>query len=77
MESITDAPHLFNPVALENDWAHHIKESAAISFPSRTCSCVDISSGLRCAFLGALTTFVHTMIEKVRIIGVTRHHHDN
>jgi hypothetical protein len=70
-ESIADAPHLFDPVAFKNDWAHNIEETMAIY--SKSCSCVDISGQLRRAFWEALTIFVHTTIEKVRradVIGV-------
>ena len=69
IESIADAPHLFDPTAFEIVWARHIKETTAIY--SKTCLCVDISSALRHAFWKALTTFVHTTIEKVRRAGVT------
>ena len=31
IESIADSPRLFDPIAFENDWAHHIKETTAIS----------------------------------------------
>ena len=69
IESIADEPHLFDPVAFENVWARHIKETTATC--SKTCSCMDISSALKHAFWKALTTFVHTTIEKVRRAGVT------
>jgi hypothetical protein len=67
IESIPDTPHLFDPIAFENDWALHIKETAAVS--SKTCSCVDIPSELRRSFWEALTTFVRKTIEKVRRAG--------
>ena len=63
IESIADAPHLFDPVAFEDDRVRHVEEIVALS--SKTCSCVDISNELRSAFWKALTTFVHTTIENV------------
>jgi hypothetical protein len=72
IESIAEAPHLFDPIEFENAWARHIKETAV---SSKTCSCVDISSQLIRAFWEALTAVVHRTIEKVRRAGVTRHHH--
>ena len=70
IDSIADAPHLFNPVEFENDWIRYIKETAEIS-SKPLCSCVDLPSELRRGFWKALTTFVHTTIEKVRRTGVT------
>jgi hypothetical protein len=75
IESIADAPHLFDPIAFENDWARHVKETMAIS--SNTCSCVDLSNELRRAFWEALATFVNMTIEKVRRDSVTRHRLDD
>ncbi|KAN0137890.1 hypothetical protein V8E53_004374 [Lactarius tabidus] len=62
IESIVDAPHLFDPVAFENDWACHILTGTTFSY--KTCSCVLLSGELRRAFWEALTTFVLTIIEK-------------
>ena len=76
IESIADEPHLFDPVEFENDWTCHINEAAATtSKPS--CSCVDLPSELRRGLWEALSTFVHTRMEKVRSTGVTRHRRDN
>jgi hypothetical protein len=75
IESIAEAPHLFDLIEFENAWARHIKEIEA-SY-STTCSCVDISSQLRRAFWEALTAFVDGAIERVRRAGVTRLHRDN
>jgi hypothetical protein len=75
VESIADAPHLFDPVAFENDWIRHIKETVELSFKS--CSCVDLPNELRRDFWKALTTFVQTTIEKVRGAGATSHRRDN
>jgi hypothetical protein len=75
IESIADAPHLFEPIAFENDWASHVKETIATS--SKTCSCVDLSGELRRAFWEALTNFVSTTVEKVRRASVTRYNHDD
>ena len=75
IDSIAEAPHLFDLMEFENAWARHIKEFQA-SY-SRTCSCLDISSELRRTFWENLTAFVHGTIEKVCRTGVTRLHHDN
>ncbi|KAN0137925.1 hypothetical protein V8E53_004409 [Lactarius tabidus] len=71
IESIAEAPHLYDLIEFENAWARHIKEIAASysqyssysSYP-RTCPCVDISSQLRRAFWEALTTFVDGAMER-------------
>ena len=63
VESIAEAPHLFNFVEFENAWARHIKESQA--FNQRMCPCIEISSQLRRAFWDALTAFVDDVIETV------------
>ena len=70
IDSIADAPHLFDHVEFENDWMRHIKGTAEIS-SKPLCSCMDLSSEFRRGFWKALTTFVHTTIEKVRGTGVT------
>ena len=75
IDSIAEAPHLFDLMEFENAWARHIKEFQA-SY-SRTCSCLDISSQLRRAFWENLTAFVHGTIERVRRTGVIKLHHDN
>ena len=76
IESIADEPHLFDPVEFENDWTCHINEAAATtSKPS--CSCVDLPSELRRGLWEALSTFVHTTIEKVCSTGVTMHRRNN
>ena len=64
IESIAEAPRLFNLIEFEDAWACHIKEMKT-SY-SRMCSCVGISSQLRRAFWEALTTFVDGVIETVR-----------
>jgi hypothetical protein len=76
IESIADAPNLFDPIAFQNDWACHLKETMTTC--SKACSRVDLSSDLRRAFWEALTSFVHTTVEKVRRdTTVTKHHRDN
>ena len=68
IESLAQAPHLFDLIEFENALAHHIK-----SQPRRSpiCPCVGISSQTIRAFWVALTTVVHGTIEKVRRAGVT------
>jgi hypothetical protein len=74
IESIADAPHLFDPIEFKNARARHLKETAAAY---GICSCVDISSQIIHAFWNALTAVVHRAIEKVRITGVIRLHREN
>ena len=64
INSIAEAPHLFNLIDFENAWASHIKDMHT-SY-SRLCSCVELSSQLRHAFWEALTAFVDGVIEMVR-----------
>ena len=75
IESIAEAPHLFDPLEFENAWARHLKQ--IVGSYSRTCSCVDISSQTTRAFWDALTAVVHKAIENVCRSGLTRSHHDN
>ena len=65
IESIAEAPHLFNPIEFENAWARHIKSIQA--YYRQMCSCIEISSQLRHAFWDALTAFVDEVIEAVRM----------
>ena len=67
INSIAEAPHLFDLVEFEDAWARHVKQIQA-SY-SGTCSCSDISSQLRRDFWDALTGFIDEVIEKVRIVG--------
>ena len=60
IDSIAEAPRLFNLIEFEDAWARHIKNMR------RMCSCVEISSQLRRNFWDALTAFVHGAIERVR-----------
>ncbi|KAI9466891.1 hypothetical protein BJY52DRAFT_1162110, partial [Lactarius psammicola] len=62
IESIAEAPHLFDLVEFENAWALHIQDS---NYSSAKCSCVGISSQVIRAFWEALTAVVLGMIEKV------------
>jgi hypothetical protein len=75
IESIAEAPHLFNLIEFENARTRHVKEIwgsyaqySSYSSP-KTCPCVDISSQLRRAFWEALTSFVDGAIERVRRAG--------
>ena len=74
IDSIADAPHLFDLVAFENARARHSKEFVA--YYGRTCSCLDLSDQLRRAFWEALTAFVHETVEKVRGASVAGLHRD-
>ncbi|KAI9452873.1 hypothetical protein BJY52DRAFT_1153557 [Lactarius psammicola] len=71
IDSIAEAPHLFDLIEFEHAWARHIPRS------SSPCSCVSISNQVIRALWEALTAVVHKTIEKVRRTGVTRPHHDN
>jgi hypothetical protein len=57
VKSIADAPHLFDPIDFKSAWARHIQSSA--------CSCASMPSEVIRSFWEALTTVVHTTIEKV------------
>ncbi|KAN0137922.1 hypothetical protein V8E53_004406, partial [Lactarius tabidus] len=70
IESIAEAPHLFNLIEFENAWARHVREIAtsyshysSYSNP-RACPCADIPGQLGRAFWEALTTFVDGAIER-------------
>ena len=76
IESIADEPHLFDPVDFGDDWTSHIQEAAAVA-SKPLCSCADLPSELRRGLWEALSTFVHTAIERVRSAVVTRHRRDN
>ena len=69
IESVAEAPHLFDLIEFEIARARHSKEVMASR--SRTCSCSDLSSQLIRAFWEALTAFVNGAIEKVRRTSVT------
>ena len=75
VESIANEPHRFDPVAFENDWTSHVKETTASH--AKPCSCMDLPSELRRGFWKALTTFIRSTIEKVRGAGVIRHRRAN
>ncbi len=68
IDSIAEAPHLFDLIEFEHAWARHIPRS------SSACSCVGISNQVIRAFWEALTAVVHRTIERVRRTGVTRPH---
>ena len=68
IESLAKAPHLFDLIEFENARARHIKNGS---------SSVDISSQTRRALWEALTNVVHTAMEKVRGIAMTKRHRDD
>ena len=67
INSIAEAPHIFDPVEFENTWARHIQDNI-----SAKCSCARIPGQVKRAFWEALTAVVCGTIEKVRRSGVTR-----
>ena len=73
IESIADAPHLFDLIEFENARARHIKDE---TYYSRTCSCADISSQVIRTFWEALTAVVHGTIKKVRRTDVIKLHRE-
>ena len=75
IESLAQAPHLFDLVEFENALARHIKGQPQ---HSTICPCVGISGQTIRAFWEALTTVIHRTIEKVRRTGVASGpHRDN
>ena len=73
IESLADAPHLFNLVEFENVRARHIKNESQ----QPSCPCAGISSQVIRAFWDALKAVVQGSIEKVRRTGVTRSYCDD
>ena len=69
IESIADAPHLFDLIEFENARARHIKDE---TYYSETCSCADISSQVIRTFWEALTAVVHGTIHNVHMTDVIR-----
>ncbi|KAN0137903.1 hypothetical protein V8E53_004387 [Lactarius tabidus] len=59
INSIAEAPHLFNPTDFNSAWARHFQSSSTI------CSCASMPNGVIDNFWEALTAVVHTTIEKV------------
>ena len=74
IESIADAPHLFDLSEFENERVRHIKNG---TYRSVTCSCTDISSEVKRAFWEALTAVVRGSIAKARRTGMIRPRRDN
>ncbi|KAI9442000.1 hypothetical protein BJY52DRAFT_1216947 [Lactarius psammicola] len=68
IESLAQAPHLFDLVEFESALARHIKDRP--QHPT-TCPCVGIPSQTIRDFWEALTTVVHGTIEDVRNVDVT------
>ncbi|KAF8263767.1 hypothetical protein EI94DRAFT_1703771 [Lactarius quietus] len=62
IESIAEAPHLWDPTGFENEWARHVKEIASLY--SQTCSCADIFTQLRRTVCEALSALIHKTREK-------------
>ena len=60
VNSIAEAPHLFDPIDFKSAWARHIQTSSTV------CACASIPSVVIRSFWEALTVVVHTTIEKVR-----------
>jgi hypothetical protein len=65
INSIAEAPHLLDPIDFKSAWAQHFQPSSTI------CSCARIPREVIHSFWDALTTVVHTTIEKVCKIGAT------
>ncbi|KAN0137884.1 hypothetical protein V8E53_004368, partial [Lactarius tabidus] len=61
MNSITEAPHLFDIIEFENARARHIEDE---TYYSGTCSCADISCQFIRTFWEALTAVVQRTIEE-------------
>ncbi|KAI9436800.1 hypothetical protein BJY52DRAFT_1130320 [Lactarius psammicola] len=67
IESIPEAPHLFDLIEFENVWARHIQQYN--NSYSSACSCLSISSQALRTFWEALTAVFHRTVEKVRRTG--------
>ena len=67
IESLAEAPHLFDLIEFENVRASHVKQESQ----NWTCSCERISNQVIRAFWDALTTVVDGSIEKVRMFSVS------
>jgi hypothetical protein len=65
VNSIAEAPHLFNPIDFNSALTRHFQSLSTI------CSCANMPSEVRHGFWEALTAVVHTTIEKVGKIGAT------
>ncbi|KAH9066085.1 hypothetical protein EDB83DRAFT_736796 [Lactarius deliciosus] len=63
IDSIAEAPHLFDLVEFENARARHLKDETHYS---QTCSCADISSQVIRVFWEALSAVVRGTIENIR-----------
>jgi hypothetical protein len=71
IDSIAEAPHLFDPIDFKSAWACHVQSSTM-------CSCADMPGEAIRSFWEALRTVVHTTIEKVCKIGAaSRLYRDN
>ncbi len=70
INSIAEAPRLFDLIEFENARASHITNKINENYwRSATCSCVVISGGVIRAFWEALTAVVHRTMDKVRRSG--------
>jgi hypothetical protein len=65
VNSIAEAPHLFNPIDFNSALTRHFQSFSTI------CSCANIPSEVLHSFWEALTAVVHTTIENVCKIGAT------
>ena len=59
VNSIAEAPHLFDPIDFKSAWARHVQTSSTV------CLCAGIPSVVIRSFWEALTVVVHSTIEKV------------
>ena len=66
IESLAEAPHLFDLVEFENVRARHIKDESQHAGRGPGCTCEEISNRVIRAFWDALTAVVHEIMEKVR-----------
>ena len=74
INSIAVTPHLFDLIEFENVRACHVQSNLS---SYKTCSCATMSSQVKRLFWEALTAVVHSTIEKVCRINVTRTHRDS
>jgi hypothetical protein len=68
IESLAEAPHLFDLIEFESARAYHIKDESPR--PS-TCQCAGMSNPVIRAFWDALAVVIHELMEKVRRTGVS------
>ncbi|KAH9018774.1 hypothetical protein EDB83DRAFT_2528337 [Lactarius deliciosus] len=64
IRSIAEAPHLFDLIEFEHARGRHIESGIDNNHPYQRCSCVGMPGQVIRAFWEAMTTVVHTAIEK-------------